>query len=225
MARDYKVRILDRQAIAKYAMAWWSVATKVGHSFNICKFVIETLAQGLHGSKAGLRITFCSYEDLPEGACVTFNPLTLHIVEQIWRDASLGKFYARRIVAHEIGHIVLHDDTAVAFSNEKSAQLNFVEDQESCEWQANVFADYFLVPDHIAIRLGDTDLISALCVVTDDLASRCLREARSARFTLTPQYDGEMCSKCHNFTLVRNSGSTKCDTCGDRSSEFQRLPN
>ncbi len=213
MARDYKVRIKDRQTIAKIAMAWWLIANKTGHSFNICDFVIKTLAKGL-GDKGPLNIQFYSYAELPEKACITFNPLTLHIVEQIWNDASLGKPYERRIVAHEIGHIIMHDGSAVAFSDEKSAQLNFVQNEESAEWQANIFADYFLVPDHIAIKLRDADVIAGLCVVEDKLAKRRAEEARSAKATIMPEYEGEMCGECGNFTLVRNGTCLKCDTCG-----------
>jgi hypothetical protein len=213
MARDHKVRFKDRQAIAQIAMTWWVVASKLGHSFNICDFVTNVLADRLR-NKGALHIQFYNSDELPEKACVTFNPLTLHIIEQIWRDAGSGRPYARYIVAHEIGHIVLHDQFAAAFSDEKTAQLNFVQDEESGEWQANTFADYFLVPDHVAIKLGDTDLIAGLCVVTDDVAARRLRDATSAKEVLAPPYEGEMCGKCGSFTLVRNGIKLKCDTCG-----------
>ena len=35
------------------------------------------------------------------------------------------------MVAHEIGHIILHDKFAVAFSDDKAAQLPYVQDEES----------------------------------------------------------------------------------------------
>jgi hypothetical protein len=195
-------------------MSWWVVATKCGHNFDICNFITGILAERLRG-KGKLQIKFYdSEEDLPERACVTFNPLTLHIFEKIWRDASLGVPYARFILAHEIGHIVLHNEFAVAFSDDKAAQLKYLQNEESGEWQANIFADYFLVPDHIAIKLREPDLITGLCVVTDDLAERRLRDAKATKRVLTPRYEGEMCSKCGNFTLVRNGTCMKCDTCG-----------
>jgi IrrE N-terminal-like domain len=140
--------------------------------------------------------------------------LTLHIVEDIWRDADSGRPYARYIVAHEIGHIVLQDEFAVAFSDDKAAQLNFVQDEESAEWQANIFADYFLVPDHIAIKLRESVLIAGLCVVADEVAARRLHAAASAKCVLMPPYEGEMCAGCGNFTVVRSGNSTRCDTCG-----------
>ena len=213
MARDHHVHIKAREDIAKIAMSWWLVASRLGHSFNVCSFVTDILAKRLRG-KGALQIKFCSYEELPEKACVTFNPLTLHIVENIWRDADSGRPYARYIVAHEIGHIVLHDQFAVAFSDDKAAQLKYVQDEESGEWQANTFADCFLVPDHVAIKLGEPDLTAGLCVVADDVAARRLREANSEKCVLMPQYEGEMCSECGQFSLVRNGTCMKCDTCG-----------
>ena len=130
-ARDHRVRIKDREAIARIAMAWWVVASKLGHSFNICTFITDILAERLR-YKGKLQIKFYSSErELPERAYVTFNPLTLHIVETIWRDAGLGIPYARYILAHETGHIVLHDEFAVAFSDDKAAQLKYLQNEES----------------------------------------------------------------------------------------------
>jgi IrrE N-terminal-like domain len=213
MARDHEVRIKSREDIAKIAMSWWLVAKRHRYNFNICTFITEVLAKRLR-NKGKLQIKFYGSEEIPERAYVTFNPLTLHIDEQIWHDAGLGKPYARYIVAHEIGHIVLHDKFAVAFSDEKAAQLVYVQDEESGEWQANIFADFFLVPDYIAIKLKDPDLIAGLCVVTDHLAVRRVREATSAKDVITPPYEGEMCSKCWNFTLLQNGSGTECETCG-----------
>lgn len=212
--RDHKVRIRDRDDIAKIAMSWWSLATKNGHTFDICQFVTEILA-ARYSAKGGLEIEFYkSEEQLPERASVSFEPLTLRILKKIWTDAKAGFPYARHIVAHEVGHILLHDKTAIAYSETKAAQLRFVQDEESAEWQANMFADYFLVPDFIALKLRDGDLIEGLCVVDSSLAERRLQDAQSARMILKPDYEGEMCSECGNFTLVRNGTCMKCDTCG-----------
>jgi hypothetical protein len=108
----------------------------------------------------------------------------------------------------------LHDQHAVAFSKEEAALLNYVQNEESAEWQAHVFAALFLVPDHVAIRLNDTDVIAGLCVVTDKLAADCLADAKNTKSIACPRYEGEMCSECGNFTLVRNGTCMKCDTCG-----------
>lgn len=94
MFRDHKVRYLARESIASFALSWWRAADRRGKSFNICTFVVEVLAKRLR-EKGQLQIKFYSSEELPERACVTFDPLTLHIDRKIWHDANLGKPYAR----------------------------------------------------------------------------------------------------------------------------------
>jgi IrrE N-terminal-like domain len=213
MARDHRVPIKSREAIARIAMAWWTVACKRGHSFNICEFVLGVLTQRFR-SKSRLQIEFYDCGNNDDPAYVTFEPLTLHIDRKIWRSAREGESYARYIVAHEIGHIVLHDQFAAAFSDEEAAQLKYLQDEESGEWQANVFAGYLLAPDHIVLKLQDADVIAGLCVITDELAAKRLTEARNGKAVLNPTYEGEMCCECGNFTMVRSGAGMKCDTCG-----------
>lgn len=213
MARDYHVRILSREDIAKIAMAWWSLARSGRHSFNICKFVLTVLPNRVKG-KGKLVIDFYDQGPGESPAYVTFGPLTLHVDRNVWNAADRGEPYARYIIAHEVGHIVLHDQHAVAFSEEEAALLNYVQNEESAEWQAHVFAALFLVPDHLALRLNDADLIAGLCVVTDSLAANCLNEAKNVKSIVTPRYEGEICSACGNFTLTPNGAGLQCDTCG-----------
>jgi hypothetical protein len=213
MARDHRVPIKSREAIAKIAMAWWTAASKRGHSFNICEFVVGVLTERFR-SKGRLEIEFYDRCKNDDPAYVTFKPLTLHIDRKIWRSAEDGEAYARYVVAHEVGHIVLHDEFAVAFSDEDAAQLKYLQDEESGEWQANVFAGYFLAPDHLALKLHDPDVIAGLCVITDELAAKRLTEAKNSKAVLNPTYEGEMCGQCGNFTLVRDGTNMKCDTCG-----------
>lgn len=196
-------------------MAWWRIAPKSGHSFNICDFVLRQLCE--HSSTKGRPLELDIYERSDGGddpAYVTFKPLTLHVDKKVWEDANLGKGYARYIVAHEIGHIVLHDEFAAAFSDEEAAQLKYLQDEESGEWQANVFAGYFLVPDHVALKFKDIEVIAGLCVVDDDVADKRLREAMAVKITLNPFYEGEICASCGNFTLLRKGIYLSCDTCG-----------
>lgn len=212
--RDHRVRRLAREDIAAFALSWWRLAPRRGSYFDICGFIENILARKLK-NKGTLIVQFYESEaDLPDRACVTFQPLTLHIIRKIWNDAQSGYAYARYIVAHEIGHIVLHDDTAVGFSDDEFAVFPTLERSESAEGQANDFADLFLVPDHVALRLNDDDAIATLCVVPDDAAKRRLTDAQNTKHPLLPNYEGEMCGECGHFSLVRNGNCMKCDTCG-----------
>jgi ribonucleoside-diphosphate reductase alpha chain len=61
---------------------------------------------------------------------------------------------------------------------------------------------------------------------TEKLEAQTWSKAGTAAATATPSkaerraeakakgYEGEMCSECGNFTLVRNGTCMKCDTCG-----------
>jgi hypothetical protein len=213
MARDHRVRIKSREDIAKIAMSWWNAATKQGRSFNICEFVVETLTKR-YSPKGRLEIEFYERGKADEPAFVTFQPLVLHIDRKTWEAAGLGDTYARFVVAHEIGHIVLHDEFAVAFSDDEAAQLSYLDNEESGEWQANVFAGYFLAPDHVVLKLRDPDLIAGLCVISDELALKRYTEAKNTKKILDRRYEGDMCGGCGTFTLVRNGCTTTCDTCG-----------
>ncbi|SRR6266581_2784095 len=213
MARDHRVRIKSREDIAKIAMSWWNAANKQGRSFNICEFVVETLTKRFT-QKGRLQIECYDRGRADEPAFVTFRPLVLHIDRKIWEAAGLGDTYARFVVAHEIGHIVLHDEFAVAFSDDEAAQLAYLDNEESGEWQANVFAGYFLAPDHVVLKLGDADVIAGLCVISDELALKRYTEAKNTKEVLHQKYEGDMCNECSNFTLIRNGCTTTCDTCG-----------
>lgn len=201
-------------------MEFWNLADKRGGNyFNICDLVTNVVASRMPG---GLQISLCSFNELPEKACVVFDPApTLHIVEAIWNDANLGKAYARRVVAHEMGHLVLHGDEyaaiqqqELAFSEGRLAPYTFIQPDESCECQANAFADLVLTPDHVAIKALSAETLAFTSLISEEIAARRIDEARSARKILLPSYEGDICSECSNFTLVRNGTSMKCDTCG-----------
>src|SRR6202011_6058679 len=82
-------------------------------------------------------------------AYVTYSPLILHVDRKVWQRAKERDGYARFIIAHEVGHILLHNDYEHKFSHDPSVQINFAQDEYSSEWQANKFAAYFLLPDRI----------------------------------------------------------------------------
>jgi DNA-directed RNA polymerase subunit RPC12/RpoP len=118
------------------------------------------------------------------------------------------------VVAHEVGHLVLHDYSAQAFSSDPSLQIRFAENEHSAEWQANKFADYFLLPDEVVLRFDDIELLVIFCEVPRILAKERVSAVRTARGSSAT---GDACARCGNFTLVRNGVSIKCDTCGQKT--------
>ena len=56
---------------------------------------------------------------------------------------------ARFILAHEIGHIVMHSHYRQAFSYDEKNGIKFVQPEERAETQAHWFATHFLVPNRL----------------------------------------------------------------------------
>jgi hypothetical protein len=135
-------------------------------------------------------------------AYVTYNPTTLHVDHEIWQEADQDEPRARFMLAHELGHVILHDCHAQPFSGEKQKWITM--DEESAEWQANTFADFFLISDaELQNYITPTD-IAIFCGVEREVAIR-----RSAPVP----YAGECCGWCGSAAMVRRGTIEKCDNC------------
>ena len=115
---------------------------------------------------------------------------------------------ARFILAHEIGHLVLHDHYEYAFSQDAAIQVPYVADENSTEWQANKFAGHLLVPDHIATALCTVRDIVRQCGVLKELAAERLEVALPAR---KKELGVAFCPKCGGLVATRNGIPDTCD--------------
>lgn len=67
----------------------------------------------------------------------------IRIRESVYNNAYNGDARSRFTIAHEIGHLFLHENNRISFARTSSTKMK---PYESPEWQANVFAAEFLVP-------------------------------------------------------------------------------
>jgi hypothetical protein len=173
MPRDHYVGFRSEETIAQLAMKLRDAhSSRCDPTFNIIDFIERTLPRYLKTIKKGpLKIEFYDREFTQDDpAFVTFGPLILHVDRTIWADAKIGEEYARFVIAHEVGHIVLHDHSAKGFSNDRSAQIRFADDGQSAEWQANTFAGHFLVPELVVKKFRDVSRIAIYCQAPEKLA-------------------------------------------------------
>jgi len=214
MLHDHHVKYCCEEEIARIASEWRRAGDiyNLGY-FDIIVFVEKILSKQLRKPKRDLIITRfdCAPKDNP--TFVSFNPITLHVDSEVWELAKLGGPDARFILAHEIGHIILHDDRAKAFSTDPSLNIRFAGKEHSAEWQANTFAGYFLLPDHLVQSFSNVGELSASCGVPKNLAQDRILTVKKANRNFK-NFNGDVCSECGNFTLVRNGTCLKCDTCG-----------
>jgi hypothetical protein len=188
-------------------------------TFNIVDFIKGFLSKALR-EKGPFKIELFDQGPGEPAAYVTFNPLTLHVDNEVWERADMGDPEATFILAHEIGHLILHNHFAKAFSNNSEDRIKFAEKEYSAEWQANTFASYFLLPTHIVEAFGNAQELARSCGVTHQMAEDRVKAVR-ATSCRSAIFEGEACSNCGNFTLLRRGTSLTCTTCWRRS--FERI--
>jgi hypothetical protein len=222
---DHHVRFRSEVLISEVAAALRSAADTSRPYFNIVNY-LNRLMTGRRGTKD--QIEFDKYpRDYPDPsshASVTFGPLTLHVAEDIWSKAREDDPFARFVLAHELGHISLHRFDEHKFSSDPTRRISFAEKEHSAEWQADTFALHFLMPDHLVSRLRAPDVLEAACMVPLHWARERIKMFDSHKKVLAPQitqkkvhapqFTGDCCTSCGNFTLLPDGSCTKCDRCG-----------
>jgi IrrE N-terminal-like domain len=143
--------------------------------------------------------------------------ITLWVDFDVLQEAKLGDPTARRILSHELGHLLIHDGERLNYSDLTNGRNSAPQDEESAEWQAEVFAHFFLVSEEAIVDTRPSLHIAHSIGVERELLEsvRNYDDSRDVfRFTKKIEYVGDSCGECGNFTLLRNGTCLKCDTCG-----------
>jgi hypothetical protein len=232
MGMNHKVPFRSEETIAAIAARCWAASPQQRPlTFGVVEFIKNVLVEqgidvvvkpGSH-KKGKLVIAFFDREfPQDDPAYVEFardrrdNYVTLNVDREIWRLAGLGDSDASEILAHEIGHILLHDHYANAFSLDANGQRLFsgTSKEDFAEWQAITFAGHLLIPTHVARRYSDPKILSAVTNTPERQAQDRLIAIQNEKKILNSRYAGEICDGCGNFTLVRDGRRLTCDHCG-----------
>ena len=214
VGQDYKVSRRDQREIASMAMVWRAAdpANASSNSFDVTDLLQNHVLPRL--AKEARHFLLQIDEDDPGDPLgwVDFDRGIVCFQKAIWTAAQHGDPLGRLVVAHEIGHLLLHRYQTTAFSAGLSKKLNFVAPEESAEQQANWFAASLLVPDHVMFRLGhlEDETIAILTLTTAKLVSVRRRECET--ITLTAD---ELCPRCGSISVVHLADNTLCVNCGD----------
>jgi IrrE N-terminal-like domain len=146
----------------------------------------------------------------------------LYVHEEVWKLANMGDPKSRYILAHELGHIILHRGERQEYSDTGASRYKAFPPERQAENQANWFADAFLAPDNLVSRFSSPLEFSLKMDFPGEYAVRRFDEVQyvARKFKSFRQRDshnkdhiGEACSICANFTLVRNGSQLRCDIC------------
>lgn len=115
-----------------------TLGIKVTDKVPILK-VLEYLINDL-----GYELDIVRDDELPDRYAETYpSEKIIRIRESVYNNAYNGDARSRFTIAHEIGHLFLHENNRISFARTSSTKMK---PYESPEWQANVFAAEFLVP-------------------------------------------------------------------------------
>ena len=205
--RDYSTRVslnaVQIRKIAENVRAFLEPALRA--DFNVVAAMRRLAAEACF-AWGKLEIKFFSASDGESLAYVNIgkNGKTLHVDRDIWAEAELGEPHARYILAHELGHLVLHDCYVQPFSN---LTTSIFDQETSTEWQAHTFAECFLILERDIEEYVSPRWITSACLVEESVVKRRL----GARLS----YVGEFCCNCGSATVYRTGRRKRCNTCGE----------
>jgi hypothetical protein len=222
MVTDCKVQRRTRDQVKELTRRVLSQAGITDPNFSITKLLRAYEKGQLTKGKrsARLKIELCDVmPDHTPFAYVNFeasvgnapDKITLYCHREIWKDAEIGEPSSREILAHELGHIVMHDHFALPFSSADSQRLHFISPEESAECQAELFSDFILLPDNIAKSMQDKETILQNMLVPEKLVDRRLEQIN---LKLPKSFD--LCENCGCAHETRLQFVNLCDDCARR---------
>ena len=121
---------------------WAKKTRKIAKSSEDEPFpIVDFLEKILYSSDYEMEIV--PDDELEENYAETIPSLkTFRIRESVYENAVQGSHRDRFTIAHEIAHIIFHDDITVKFARNEKAIPAYMDP----EWQANTFAAELLVP-------------------------------------------------------------------------------
>lgn len=121
--------------------------------------------------------TFCVLPDdeMPgmDGLTATGGEFTIYLSDTIYVGLCNGDPHALMVAAHELGHLILHSHQSPAF-----ARRTHDDDRVDPEWQADRFAEMWLMPREGVERCRSARHVAAKYSVSDDVAQRRFDEVR-----------------------------------------------
>jgi hypothetical protein len=112
-------------------------------------------------------------------AVTTFDPPRIYVRETVYDAACNGDPDCRQILAHELGHLLLHEKVTMGRMQENTEghieQFRGLNLLESTEKQADVFARHFLIPPYVAFpNRTDAHLLARYTGTSKQLAAAAI---------------------------------------------------
>lgn len=180
MAKDYHIRGFNTPQMAKIADHYRKLLG-VENAEHIS--IVELIEFELRKHYEGFRLVVKADKDLVDPAHTDFENNQIVVKESIYVSAHEGDAYSRMILAHELGHYLLHGKRGnVVMHKSKDGSYESIKglnSTESTEDQADMFATLFMVKPSIAFSLKDNAAgLSKACGVPTKIANAAISAAK-----------------------------------------------
>lgn len=219
---DFKVSRRYRQDIADAAAEWRRTIDPElsANNFNVVDLLVRRFLPSLRRQGRAVELEIVPDDRDEPYAWVDFRAGKLCVQEFIWTIAQAQEDIGRLVLAHEMGHLVLHGDQVHAFSRGEEKKLNFLDPQDSAECQANWFASSLLLPDQTLLRLARLDDYS---IATLALVSKRVVQVRRQEMAMDKRYrpyTGDQCRQCGSLRMKMMDTDVVCEDCGITEQAF-----
>jgi hypothetical protein len=146
----FTARRLSEEDIARRAGGY---RKKFGISDTLCVNIIEILEFEVKNFIPDFKLMIRRDIELDTTAYTSFDPPRIFVRETIYDSALEGDVDARHILAHELGHLLLHSHLGGSMQRDVTgydSQFSRMSLLESSEAQADSFARNFLLAPHFA---------------------------------------------------------------------------
>lgn len=158
---EYKVSPKSRQNIREITR---DIRKKSGYEYKLYFPIVEFLELSILKTFPDFELEIKSAKEMND-ICGNTDPSNHKIIlnEKIYQKAINGDGFARMTIAHEIGHLYMHDSKSISICKLKPGEK--VRPFEDPEWQADVFGGEFLASYYLINNLTINE-ISEKCGVT-----------------------------------------------------------
>lgn len=180
MAKDYHIRGYNTPEMAKIAdhyrkMLGVENAEHIG--------IVDLIEFELRKFYDGFRLVIKPDREITDPAYTDFEKNQIVVRESVYVAAHEGDFHSRMVLAHELGHYLLHGGKGkVVMHKTKDGSYDSIKglnSTESTEDQADMFATLFMVRPSIAFTLKeDCQALSKTCGVPLDIAASAISAAK-----------------------------------------------
>lgn len=157
MAIQSPVRVVSEKSRNDIRKQAYMLRKKFGFEQAKCFPIIEFLELVMPQVDPHFSFELVEDFELPGQMAITVPEQHLIRVRHgVYESACNGTYYARLVLAHELGHYLLHNDEEVSYAFPAPGET--IPNQINPEWQADVFAEELLAPVHL-INESDTYLV------------------------------------------------------------------